>query len=286
MSRNGSFVGSIVAAAGHRKRVWAAQAVGNLVLGALFYGWLRIPDQSGWQFAATLMLGGVIAAGVLALQGGTLVYFRDAHSGEDARLRRGCRVALSHWLPMAFWTALALTLLWLVVQAWDYNAQFAGWLRHLLPGFLRRGVSVRFVDAHLDMVTWFCAWVLLPAVLLPLAAQVANDGWRGFVRRDVLRALATLRYWVLAVVLILAGGPLALWIARHASQDPSSTVQAASMAVRFVLAYLLKVTAWVLFCSLLGWLGRRPGPEETVEVREPVGVSPPARQARAAADPE
>jgi hypothetical protein len=69
------------------------------------------------------------------------------------------------------------------------------------------------------------------------------------------------------------------------------------MSIRFVLAYLLMVTAWVLFCSLLGWFGNDPGvapvsgpdgsgPDDEIGVREPVGVSPPARSASAAADLE
>ena len=46
-----------LSAAWQAKRVWLTQFGGNLVLLAIFYGWLLIPDRRGWQVAVTFLIG-------------------------------------------------------------------------------------------------------------------------------------------------------------------------------------------------------------------------------------
>jgi len=102
-------------------------------------------------------------------------------------------------------------------------------------------------------------WVLLPLLLLPWGAEVAANGFAGFGGRSLRTAWRVFRrgsHWSSYVVLFALGvyvpSQLVYWI----PEVQSFGGQAASLAGRFLAAYLLFITAWLVLASLLGRLRR------------------------------
>src|SRR6266850_399480 len=86
----------------------------------------------------------------------------------NATLGAAFRATLPRLLAFAIWAGIFLAMLWLVNWADLYTAQFAGWMRHLLPGALRQHVSPRQLWTAGSWLLWICFWIVFPIILLPL----------------------------------------------------------------------------------------------------------------------
>lgn len=254
-----------VAAVWRRKQLWLLHLVGNALLLGLGYAWLWIPDEKVWQVAVSTLLGFALLAAALWLHGGTLACFRQAHGGEEGGLAPVFRATLRRLPALAAWAALLLLVLWLVAWASDFTGVVSAWLASALTLLVRRPVSPETLARFLTALVWVVSWVVVPVLLLPLASQVAGEGFNGFRGPALRRAWALFRrerFWLDYVALFALGaylpGRLIWWV----PEVTGLTAEAASLVARFLAAYLLAVTAWVILLSLAARLGSAPSAGE------------------------
>jgi hypothetical protein len=229
------------------KLVWVVHVVTNALLMIAFFYWTQIPEATGWQFALTVICGLAIAFIVLLLHCATFVYFG---AGPERRFTASLRTAATRVPAFLIWTVIFGFVLWWIGQWWDYDQQAGGWVRHLLPLFLRRYISPRSLFAASHWVTWFVYFFVWPILCLPIGAQVALNNFRGFYSGTAFRPVREWRFWLAYLVCFLVGAyiPYTLaWIVptKHSSLD----AQTWSMALRLGFGYLLLVTAWIFLCA-------------------------------------
>ncbi|MCI0402145.1 MAG: hypothetical protein L0212_01295 [Acidobacteria bacterium] len=243
-----------IAAVWRAKRLWALHVGGNLLLVVLAYGWLAIPDARLWQPVLSVLLGFVLALAFLWLHGSTFVFFAQAHPGNAASVRGAFRATLRRLPALVVWAVLFALVLWVLDWAGGWVRYAADWLGSLLTMTLRTPVSPQGVAGVLKAVLWVLAWVWAPVRLLPLAVEISVDGFRGFggaSRAAAQRVFRRGRYWLGYIVLMVLGLWLPTVLIDWIPQVESLWGQAISLLLRFVAAYLLLVTAWLLLASLL-----------------------------------
>ncbi len=192
---------------------------------ALALSWFWLPDSYIWGVALAAVQGIVLIAAGLWLMATTLLFYRKAHAGTDLRLRPICQEAL-HRVP--------------ALSAWALVFALALWL-----------------SLRLKAPVWI--WIIPAILLLPLAEQVAAEGFRGMSRR-AWRA----RYFPDAAILAAAGAYLPYKLIGWHPQLHGLALQTTSLAVRFAAAYLLAIVAWLMLASLLGRLGMGPASDRSV----------------------
>ncbi len=259
-----------LSAAWHAKRVWLAHVVLNLALVAAFYLWLLIPDRRGWQIGATVIAAVVWLTIALWLHASTFQYFTAAHSAPEAwtiSWRRSAR----HIPAFAVCVALLIALFWLWGMAMEDLPQIGGWLRHLLPGFVRTHVSVRTVTraAHLLIIIVFP--ILVPLYLWPLLREAAVRGFGVFVGgwASAARSFWHLR-WLLTWFVLFMLGHLPFHLAYPKHNPATLAGQATIAALRLTFAWMLLMAIYMLVVSAVGRLrsseapaGAEPVPIET-----------------------
>lgn len=239
------------------KRLWGLHAGANLALAALVYAWLSIPDARLWQVAASLLLGVVLALAFLWLHGSTLEFFTQAHTQGSASVRAAFRATLRRLPALVLWALLFGLALWAVSWAGATIWYVADWLGSALTLAARRPVSPQSVGKFLTALLWVLTWVWVPLLLLPLAAQTCKEGFGGFRTHSfgvVWSVFRRGRYWIGYLVLLVVGTWPPVLLINWIPKVESLWGQAASLAVRFLGAYLLLLTAWLLLGSLLGRL--------------------------------
>lgn len=192
------------------RRLWLIHVLLNVALAFLVWLWLGIPDARTWQLGITAVFGLGILFVFLWLHGSTFRYFSE----NEPLLPPAFRHSLKRLPVFAVWAALWIGFV-MLVQRWTPSGKGASALQ------------------------WALTWIIIPAVLLPLGAAVMGHG------RPALAAYRNARYWLWAIVLLIAGlyvpYRLVLWV-------PTLTgfaMEAASFAIRWLAAYLIFVTAWL-----------------------------------------
>jgi hypothetical protein len=246
-SRMAGFERESLMAVLHSKRIWFVHVIANAGLMASFFYWTRIPDEHGWQFAMTVVVGVLIAFSILWLHSATFEFFAERGAFTTALKR-----TLAHVPWFLLWAAIFGAVLWLVGRGWSYDAQTGGWLRHLLPGFLRKSVNPRTTISLASAVIWFAFYVLWPILALPIGGQVASRGLLGFVSTSAFRPIAHLRFWIMYAACFLLGAYIPYKLAWMIPTEPSPlSSQEMSMAIRLGVGYLLLVTAWLVLCAAI-----------------------------------
>ena len=218
------------------------QLAGNVLLAFLFYYWLGIGESRTASLAWSLAVVLILVCMACVLHGGTFVYA----AGEPA-LWPAFRRALRNLLPLLA-AALVVLALYLLLARWaEYSAQPAFKLASWLTLKLRKPVKPAAILRALSVLTWLVRWIALPVILLPMAAGVANQGWRGFTR--IGKADRRL-YWVQAPVLLLCALWLPFKLFGWVPQTTSFAVEILSFAARLLAAYLLFVVSWLLLARL------------------------------------
>jgi hypothetical protein len=244
-----SFESDTVTALLNSKRLWLLHVVVNALLMVAFFYWTRISEESGLQFALTIVGGLSIAFVTLWLHSATFDYFRPAM---NRRLITSFRRSASRVPAFLLWAVIFGFGLWLIGQSGDYNEQMGGWIRHLLPGPLRRGLAPRSAFAAMSWLIWFLYFGLWPIVFLPVGAQVAVRNFRGFLSFAGLRPLREWRFWIIYVLCFVTGAYVPYRLAWMIPTHPSTLTQETwSMLVRLGIGYLLLVTAWLVLCSAI-----------------------------------
>jgi hypothetical protein len=250
-------------------KLWLLNLVGNATLLNTAYYWLLMPDAHGWQVALSALDAAVIIFFGVWLRAGTFAYFRVAEFRDHARVWRAFRHGLRHMIALAAWAVFMLAAELLLIRIRRYAPQFGVWFWQKAPSFLRFG-SPRQVSHAADWLLWFLIWVLVPAVWLPIATTVAAAG---FGLKRMTRSLRVLRrpaYWLWFCGLMLVGAYVPYRLVWWIPDLSDLSKQAWSMGFRFLLAYVILISAWV---ALLLVIGTRVEKEDAETI--PINQAPP-----------
>jgi len=201
--------------------------VANALLLWLAYKWLSVDESSGLRLLWSVLDVLAILALACWLYGATIVYFRMGIE----RINDSFRAALRHVPALLLFAVVMLSLYGLIT--------------------LRSGVGSVY---HAGF--WVLRWVILPVLLLPLAAGLAVKGWHGW--REVVRRRRW-RDWVLVPLMLLAGLWLPLLLVSWTPKLAGFGLEMASFLLRAAIAYLLFVGGLIALASHLGHAGLQPG---------------------------
>jgi len=259
-------------------KLWLLNLVGNAALLGAVYFWLLLPDAHGWQVGASAAVAVVVVFFGVWLRAGTFAYFRVGEFRDNAKVWRAFRQGLRHMVALAVWAILILAVELLQIRLRKYAPQFGVWFWQKSPTFLRFG-GPRQVFHSADWLLWFLIWVLAPAVWLPIATTVAATGfgWKRMTRS--LRVLRRPAYWLWFCALMLAGAYVPYKLVWWIPDLSDLSKQAWSMGFRFLLAYVILISAWVALLLVIGTRVEKEDPEMI-----PVAQSPPGSAATGALD--
>jgi len=222
-------------------KLWLLNLVANAAVLAAAYIWLLIPDARGWQLAGSALLAVIEVVLVLWLRAGTLAYFRIAEFRNQGTVWRAYRHSLRHVPALAVWVLMFLLVAWLLWSLDPYVPQFSVWLRQKLNG----GPPPRSVMAGVNRFLLLLVGIVMPALWLPIATTVAAVGFNPhhivLSRRVWKRPAYWLWFCLLLGVGIYAPYKLVWWI----PDLQTLRQQAWSTGLRFLLAYLIGVTAFI-----------------------------------------
>src|SRR6476646_3041458 len=102
------------------KRVWLVHLVVNALLMIAVFYWTRIPEETGWYVALTLVGGLLIAFATLWLHSATFDYFGVA---SERCFVSSLRRSVARVPAFFVWTLIFSIGLWLIGRLWDYNEQ-------------------------------------------------------------------------------------------------------------------------------------------------------------------
>jgi hypothetical protein len=248
-SRMQTFERDTLTAVLNSKRVWLVHVIANALLMIAFFYWTRIPEETGWEFSLTVVCGLAIGLATLWLHCSTFAYFR---AGSERSFSISLRSSIGRIPAFLIWTVIFAIGLWLVGQLWNYDEQAGGYVRHLLPQFLRRVIAPRSMFSSWHWATWFLYFFLWPIMCLPIGAQVAIKNFRGFYSAAALRPVREVRFWLVYMICFLIGAYVPFVLAWMVPREASSlNGQTWSMIFRLGIGYLLLVTAWVVLCAAI-----------------------------------
>jgi hypothetical protein len=241
-------------------RLWLVQFFANPILFALLVAWLFIPVASNLHLVLNFVVAILLLTAALALHAGTLNSFIDHQSSQSALLWPAFRRALKHLIPVAICVA-AFCLLWLFVDKLEsYQSNLPAYVRSTLPVSLRRHITLPALDAMFSAVLFTARWILVPGLLLPLLAQAADRGFRGFGVHGLSawrKTIFSFAYWLVltlaAMLGVFATQKLMAWTPDFRTSTAHS--EAASLAWRLCVAYLFGLFSWMLVCSVVGRSG-------------------------------
>lgn len=234
-----------------RKLLVVTHFLGNALLLWLAYYWLGVGESSGGRLVWSAFLALMILVVAVWLHGSGFA---------------GFRAALRNLLPL--FVLAVIVLIFYGVLAWwkDYSSEPAFKIASYITLKLRKPLKPATVQTVFNAILWLVRWWILPALLLPLAGNIANKGWRGYRQLQVPRRWL---YWIEVVVLLLAGIWLPLKLIAWVPAFTSFSMQMVSFIVRASIAYLLFVTSCLLLEYFSATAVLTPAPSAPVPTPEP-----------------
>jgi len=249
------------------KRVWLLHFIVNGMLMLAFFYWIRIPEETGWEFTLTVVGGLTIAFCALWLQCATFDYFSMA---SEQHFTSSLRRSLARIPAFLVWTIIFAAVLWLIGQLWAYDEQTGGYARHSLPLLLRKDIGPRSMFSAAHWGVWFLYFFLWPILFLPVGGQIAAMNFPGLWTAAAFRPIRRWRFWLAYLACFVVGAYIPYTLAWMIPRKPSSLgEQTWSMGLRLGFGYLLLVTAWVVLCAAIM---RASGGEKAVTKTEPEPV--------------
>ncbi|HKR84170.1 MAG TPA: hypothetical protein VJS37_08345 [Terriglobales bacterium] len=246
------------------KRVWLLHFIVNALLMLAFFYWLRIPEETAWEFTLTVVGVLTIAFCALWLHCATFDYFSMA---SEQQLMSSLRRSLARIPAFLVWTIIFALVLWLIGQLWAYDEQAGGYARHSMPLLLRKDIGPRSMFSAAHWGVWFLYFFLWPILFLPVGAQVAAMNFPGLWSAAAFRPIRRWRFWLAYLACFVVGAYIPYRLAWMIPRKPSSlSEQTWSMGLRLGFGYLLLVTAWVVLCAAIM---RASGGEKAVTNAEP-----------------
>jgi hypothetical protein len=230
-------------------KLWLLNLFGNAALLAALYFWLLLPDAHGWQVVVSGVLALIVIFFGLWLRAGSFAYCRLAEFREYSKLWGAFRQSLDHLIALAICVAPLAAIAWWLFSLRRYTPQFGVW-------FWQKFSALRFASPRgiYHAADW--ALLILMAVLvalwIPLASTVAAVGLRASRIGRSLRALMRARYWIWLIALILVGGLLPYKLVRWIPDLSTLRQQAWSAGMRFFIAYIVVISAWVSLLLVVG----------------------------------
>jgi hypothetical protein len=239
-------------------KLWLLNLFGNALLLAAVYGWLLLPDAHGWQVAVSALLALAVIFFGLWLRTGSFAYFRLAEFRDSSAVWRAFRHALRHIIALALWAIPLAAAEWGVLHLRKYAPQFGVW-------FWQKFSLLRFGSPRQIYHTADWLLLLLVALLaiawLPIASTVAALGLKPARMVRSWRVLKQATYWIWIVVLAIVGGYLPYKIVWWIPDLSTLNKQALSAGLRFLLAYVLLISAWVALLFIVGVRVEREDPD-------------------------
>jgi hypothetical protein len=229
-------------------KMWLLNLVANAALLDTVYNWLLIPDAHGWQVAVSALDAAVVIFLGLWLRTGTFAYFRVAEFRDNAKVWRAFRHALRHMIALAAWAVLFAVVVWLLWSLRTYTPQAGVWLRQKM----NLGPTPRNITRDLNWLIVLIVWGVLPAIWLPIATTVAAVGFKLKQMSRSLRALRHPAYWLWFCALVLIGAYVPYRLVWWIPNLDDLRKQAWSMGGRFLVAYVILITAFVALVLVVG----------------------------------
>ena len=206
-------------------RQWVQQAAGALVLVFIAWAFLNTPDREGWHIA----LSGLLGLAALAL--GTWLVIANF----TGTIRPRSRLFFTTAALLVTLLSLRFLLTW-AQEAW--GAAMSAWLASATTLAIRKPVTPAFAAECIEWTTQLIRWIALPLVFIPLMMR-AGGAWPARYGRFVLLSLAA----------FLMGAIVPHYLVHWVPKLSGFWPQVISAAVRFLFAYLILITAWVLLGS-------------------------------------
>jgi hypothetical protein len=150
------------------------------------------------------------------------------------------------------WILIFGLVLWWIGGLWSYGVQAGGYVRHLLPQAMRSAIAPTPAFSAMQWLVLFLQFFLWPILALPVGAQVAAKGFRGFISTAAFRPVREVRYWLTYLVCFAIGAYVPYRLAWMVPRKPSPmSGQEWSMALRLGFGYLLLITAWLVLCAAI-----------------------------------
>ena len=230
-------------------KLWLLNFVANAVVIAAAYFWLLIPDARGWQVASSALLAVVVLALVLWLRAGTLAYLRIEEFRKDGTVLRAYRHALGHVAALAIWVLVFLVFAWLLWNLDPYVPQLAVWIRQKVGA----GPSPRHLMTGINGLLFVVMFGLLPGLWLPIATTVSAIGFKPEHIVHSRRVWKRPMYWLWFSLLLGLGMYLPYKLVWWIPDLQTIRQQAWSMSLRFLLAYVVGVTAFLAVVWMTAW---------------------------------
>ncbi len=230
-------------------KLWLLNLFGGAALIAAIYYWLLLPDAHGWQVAGSALLALAIIFCGLWLRTGSFAFFRVTEFRDNGTVWRAFRHAVRHIIGFAIWTIPLALLEWVLYSCLRYAPQFGVWWWQKVPA-LRFG-SPRLVY-HVAEGVLCIVMALLIAIWLPVASTVAAVGLRPNRMSRSWRLLKRGSYWLWFWVLAFIGAYLPYKLVWWIPDVSTLRQQAWSAGLRFAVAYILVISAWVALLLVIG----------------------------------
>jgi len=237
-------------------RLWLLHFFANAMLFGLASAWLLLPVANAFHLVVNAAFGVLLLTAVLILHAGTLNYFADRQNDADSSLVPPLRRAARHLAAIAA-CLIVFYGLWLLVDKCEtYSDTWPAYIRSTLPVSLRRHLTLPALDRLFAAILFAARWIFVPALVLPLLFQSANQGFGGFTFTGIsawIRSITSSTYWFLLAVAAIVGVVVTGKVMELTPDFKSSTFpgELFSFAARLSLAYLLAICAWFLVCSVV-----------------------------------
>lgn len=215
--------------------------VGNALILWLGYYWLGVGESTMARLAWSAVVALLVMCSALWLHGSALVYFRSG----QAELSGSLRTALRNLAPL-FLLAVAVLVVYALLGLWrGYSSHPAFNIASYITLKLRKPLKPASVQRVFDGILWLVRWLVVPALALPLASNLAYKGWRG-IRGVSWRLSGSWLYWIEVLALLVCGVWLPLKLVTWVPRFSAFGTQMVSFLVRLLIGYLLFTGCWLL----------------------------------------
>ena len=213
--------------------------LGNALLLWLGYYWLGIGESDAVHLLWSALLLAVLFGSALWLHGTGLRFFSP---DMDRSILSAARGTLRNLVPL-FVLCMVAILIYSVLAYWHNS--FGHWA-FVIGSYatlkLRKPIAPSGVLRTYFVFIWLLRWLVVPALVLPIAAKVAVSGWAGF-RPHVWGRGRQLLYWIEVCVLLVCAVSVPLRLIQWVPEMSKFSLQMVSFLLRLGCGYLLFVAA-------------------------------------------
>jgi hypothetical protein len=207
--------------------------LGDALILWLGYMWLGWGESDAMHLIGSVLIIVLFACAAVWLHGTAFAQFG---AGVDISLRRASVSALRHVPPLLVLAILACLLYGLLNWLYWNLGHAAFVIGSYFTLHFRKPIPPATVLAVFHAMIWVLRWIVLPVLLVPVAARIAIEGWRGFRFSQLTKRWL---YWVQVGALLVGAIWLPMKLLAWVPTMPNFTAEMASFLVRFAMAYLL-----------------------------------------------